>query len=87
MHRSASEESETSVICIKWPKTKNKNIFKSIALTGLGGGLGVYDMLGGAGPRQGQYPSVCFPPVHVCERDVVLFVTAPQAHGRGLFPV
>lgn len=48
---------------------------------------GVYVVLGGAGPRQGQYSSVCLSPVHVCEGDVVLLVTAPQAHGGGLVPV
>lgn len=44
-------------------------------------------VLGGAGPRQGQYSSIGFSPVHVCERDVVLFVTAPEAHGGGLVSV
>lgn len=43
--------------------------------------------LGGAGPRQGQYSSVRLSPVHVCEGDVVLLITAPQAHGDGLVSV
>lgn len=55
--------------------------FKSIALTRWGL---LYIMLGGAGPRQGQYSSVCLSPIHVCEGDVVLLVTAPQANGRRL---
>lgn len=44
-------------------------------------------MLGGAGPRQGQYSSIGLSPIHVCEGDVVFLVTAPQAHGGGLVPV
>lgn len=44
-------------------------------------------MLGGAGPWQGQYSSICLSPVHVCEWDVVLLVTAPKAHGWGLISV
>lgn len=47
----------------------------------------MFAVLGGAGPWQGQNSSICLSPVHVCEGDVVLLVTAPQAHGPCLVPV
>lgn len=47
----------------------------------------VGSLLGGAGPRQGQYSSVSLPSVHVREGDVVLLIAAPQAHGRHLVSV